>query len=542
MESLKVLVEEVTSDKFAKLEKLAQMLSSSDSDIGWRAEPDDRIVVFTESLVTLDFLSKELAKRAGLKEAQILTLKGTMTDSEIAEKVNDFNRADSKVRVLLASDVASEGINLHHFAHRMIHFDIPWSLMTFQQRNGRIDRYGQTKRPEIYYLLTKADDEKTTGDMRVLEVLIEKDKKAQENLKDPLEFLTQEEQEEVVGQAIEEGNNSEDPFAFIDSLLELQGVTKSEDIMGSSDKLTAVLTYQDFEDSKAKTVSLFDNDMDFASNGLRLIAKEHSLTENELKIDEELIDLQPTADLSNCLKYLPPEIIPSDNHFRLTTDPKAIQNSMKRMRNEGEKWPELQLLWDNHPIMEWLEGRFLNAFGRNAVPIVKTNSEDESWILLQGGYPNRRGYIPVHRFAAIRFKEGKAELCDLEEMISAVGLDDTLYNTTVKADDELIRRLLPEAIQMTKDVLRRDKEIYEGEEKPKLEGVLANLKELKQKHEEKIMESNTRSEKITARQQEKINIIEEQFNRAEAFERDNVELESEPFIQVVAAFTGKEKE
>src|SRR5262249_10936660 len=52
-------------------------------------------------------------------------------------------------RLLLCSDVASEGLNLHYFCHRLIHFDLPWSLMVFQQRNGRVDRYGQAQAPQI---------------------------------------------------------------------------------------------------------------------------------------------------------------------------------------------------------------------------------------------------------------------------------------------------------------------------------------------------------------------------------------------------------
>ena len=62
-----------------------------------------------------------------------------MSDLDQQRIVEEFGRDDAPVRILVASDVASEGINLHYLSHRMIHFDIPWSLMVFQQRNGRID-------------------------------------------------------------------------------------------------------------------------------------------------------------------------------------------------------------------------------------------------------------------------------------------------------------------------------------------------------------------------------------------------------------------
>jgi SNF2 family DNA or RNA helicase len=73
--------------------------------------------------------------------------------------------------------VASEGINLHYLSHRLIHFDIPWSLMVFQQRNGRIDRYGQEQQPDIRYFLIQSKT-KDTRDARILEILVQKEEQA----------------------------------------------------------------------------------------------------------------------------------------------------------------------------------------------------------------------------------------------------------------------------------------------------------------------------------------------------------------------------
>ena len=50
------------------------------------------------------------------------------------------------VRILLATDAASEGINLQPHCHRLLHWEIPWNPNRLEQRNGRIDRHGQHAR------------------------------------------------------------------------------------------------------------------------------------------------------------------------------------------------------------------------------------------------------------------------------------------------------------------------------------------------------------------------------------------------------------
>jgi hypothetical protein len=59
----------------------------------------------------------------------------------------------SPVRILLATDAASEGIDLQLHCHRLIHYEIPWNPNRMEQRNGRIDRHGQRHSPLIYHFV-----------------------------------------------------------------------------------------------------------------------------------------------------------------------------------------------------------------------------------------------------------------------------------------------------------------------------------------------------------------------------------------------------
>ena len=150
---------------------------------------EDRLVIFSERIETLKFLEDQLMQDLKLKEAEITQLHGGMSDIEQQAIVENFGKPETKLRVLLCSDVASEGINLHYLSHRLIHFDLPWSLMVFQQRNGRVDRYGQTEEPQLYYLITESDNETIRGDTRILEILKQKDEQAYKNIGDPATFM-----------------------------------------------------------------------------------------------------------------------------------------------------------------------------------------------------------------------------------------------------------------------------------------------------------------------------------------------------------------
>ena len=180
----------------------------------WRpTETTDRLVIFTERIATLNWLSARLATDLMLKPGQVETLHGGMSDVEQQRVVEDFGNTQRPVRLLLCSDVASEGINLHYQCHRLIHFDMPWSLMVFQQRNGRVDRYGQTATPQIVYLVTESANPTIQGDTRILEVLMAKDEQAYRNIGDPSVFMDVhdiDEEEEITRKAVARGESDTD--------------------------------------------------------------------------------------------------------------------------------------------------------------------------------------------------------------------------------------------------------------------------------------------------------------------------------------------
>ncbi|WP_216601338.1 DEAD/DEAH box helicase [Vreelandella azerica] len=189
LHSLQLALGNITPQNFNKYRELLALLKSK--EFGWKEKTnsEDRLVIFSERIETLRWLQTQLMDDLKLKEQAIAILHGGMSDIEQQGIVEAFGKADTPLRVLLCSDVASEGINLHYLSHRLVHFDLPWSLMVFQQRNGRVDRYGQTEIPIITYLINQSDNPKVRGDQRILEILKEKDEQAYKNIGDPATFM-----------------------------------------------------------------------------------------------------------------------------------------------------------------------------------------------------------------------------------------------------------------------------------------------------------------------------------------------------------------
>lgn len=162
----------IANEQESKLDELVNLLKDR---VHVGPGSPERAVIFTERIATLNWLAGKLPKRLGLNDDQVATLYGSQPDKKQLKVVDQFGLELSPIRVLVASDMASEGINLHKQCHNLVHFDLPWSLIRLQQRNGRIDRYGQLERPNIYALALAPDDEELASDITVITRLVGKE-------------------------------------------------------------------------------------------------------------------------------------------------------------------------------------------------------------------------------------------------------------------------------------------------------------------------------------------------------------------------------
>lgn len=133
------------ASKDQKLRKLHELLSTTHAN--------DKVIVFTQFADTVDYLTGEL-KKLGVK-----ALEGVSGDSEsptklawhfspVSNEKRELVKPQDELRVLVATDVLSEGQNLQD-AHVVVNFDLPWAIIRLIQRAGRVDRIGQ-KHEQIY--------------------------------------------------------------------------------------------------------------------------------------------------------------------------------------------------------------------------------------------------------------------------------------------------------------------------------------------------------------------------------------------------------
>jgi superfamily II DNA or RNA helicase len=550
LRDLQGLVQAISPDKFSKLQYLISQLKQGQH---WRwdgKEPSDRLVIFTERVETLKFLQLELPRALGLKDDAIAILHGQLPDQDIQQTVEDFGKTHSPLRLLIASDVASEGLNLHYQAHRLIHFDISWSLMVFQQRNGRVDRYGQIHAPKIGYLLTQPCNERIRGDLRYLEILINKDEQAAKNIGDPSAFmgLYDEELETVeVAKAIE-GNSTAEEFA---ALLAGDDIDPFEALWASSAQDSATIsTHSSTAALSAPTAelpSLFSDSYRYLRDALRLLAQQSPREHSPVTTDDarKTLSFQPSRDLAQVLKRdLAAEMWPEDNTFALSADKSVVEAAIKHARDTNA-WPQLHYLWSLHPIAQWLDYKLMALFGRQRAPLLRVAqgfASGEAIVLVLVQVPNRRGQAVLAEWLGVQLNAaGQVQaVLSLAETLQRTGLASDLRaqaNDGQQPDIRALQAALPAVIQAAEKHIKPIKQAFDADCRQRLDRELAKLQTLQAKHSAQLDIDFAKGieQVVAAKRKQKESDTADLFNNYQQWIGDTLQLDDRAQFTVVAA-------
>lgn len=132
-------------------------------------------VVFCRYIATAYYVAEHL--KAAFPKATIEAITGEFTPQERRERVDDMENAEQ--RILVATDCLSEGINLQHLFTAVVHYDLAWNPTRHEQREGRVDRFGQ-QADEVRCTMIYGQDNPVDG--FVLNVILKKGEAIQKEL------------------------------------------------------------------------------------------------------------------------------------------------------------------------------------------------------------------------------------------------------------------------------------------------------------------------------------------------------------------------
>lgn len=555
LQSLLLSLRNVDATHFNKYQQLLILLNSK--AFGWKTtNTEDRLVIFSERIETLNWLYSQMTGDLNLKEDALQILHGGMSDIEQQVIVEAFGKPESKLRVLLCSDVASEGINLHYLSHRLVHFDLPWSLMVFQQRNGRVDRYGQTEEPIITYLINRSDNPTVKGDQRILEILKEKDEQAYKNIGDPATFMKvhdPEEEEVLTAEAMATGTK---PEAF-DQQYQPDGSNEGDDLLALflNPEAAQPKVEQEAKQHTTEHYSLFSSDYEFARQALEAINRDRKQVISTANNERQTLTITPPDDLDYRFRFLPPEIRPEDGSLVLTADKARFEDEIRRSRQDENAWPKLHYLWPQHPAIRWLEDKLLAQVARHSAPVLALPDTQqvnaalqpgEAVFLVSGLIPNRKAQPVIWQWFAIRcrYSAGQSQVIAVqtaEDWLKQLQLNNKLPNRAQPISLDKLEALRQPVIDSATAEMQQYLQQYTAATKSKLAQQLAELAALKSRQVTQLnlqLERSGQAEHFkAARKEERLSRIETVFNDYETWVQDTLTIEPAPFIQIIAVFT-----
>ncbi|MFI6332471.1 helicase-related protein [Micromonospora chersina] len=447
LDRLAELTSAMTDRDSSKLRKLVEELKK----IGVGKGSDTRAVVFSERVPTIKWLADVVPGLLGLKPNAVRVLHGGIADQDEQKILQEFELAGSEVRLLFTGDVASEGVNLHQQCHHLIHYDIPWSLIRIEQRNGRIDRYGQKHQPQFRALILTSDREDAKDDRTVSQKLLEREENAHRSLGSVEaatgQFDAKAEEDRLVrdllnGKSVDE--SYEAAHAEIDVMADLFGDVGTAPVAADV--------------PQARVPKLFASTQDFVDAALYEIYEDRPEDHIDLRREDELLTFLAPDDLVHRLTDLPRSYLRAhregeDLRLKVTFDRTLAQRKLDQARqSKTPMWPEIAFLSDVHPMVDWLVDKVLIRLGRQQAPVLTADVTAPTY-LIQGVYANRLGQPTVVQWMAVSGLPAAPEIRPMDEVLREANVGPSMVNRAEAVALEPLRQLLPQAVDAAREYL-----------------------------------------------------------------------------------------
>jgi ERCC4-related helicase len=605
---LRVLVEAAAGPgRFSKLERLFAELEAIGFD---GTERSPRVVIFSERIRTLELLQAELTRRFQIKEPEerIGVFEASLPDEELRKLKESFGREDSPLRVLLASDAASEGVNLHYHCHHLFHFDIPWSLIRLTQRNGRIDRFGQRHTPNLHYLVTRSKND--TADQQVIRRLIDRESVVYRQLGDAgalLGLYDADAEDDRITRGVAMGeavtaiipdepeprstatrapappnppalprpapvdDGTLDLFAILDGTASEPPapVPTGEDAAEESDQdgMDLVALLDTIGAGAARPLpavqatsglpSLFAGDYELALTALRQLQDQPVLGSAGLEWDRDdstqsLRIYPPESFRQFREEFLPREAVPDPGEpYQLTADQGVVFEKIRQaLESDDGQWPAWHLLWEQHPLIQWMLDALSAAYARHEAPVlIAPRLGKHQALYLFSTLVSNEDSQPVHTAWFSVEAEGAnvgARTLSLEETLETTGFPGAMNNPgRAPKHLERLTELVPHAVQCARSHLEALRE-------PSLNTLRAQVRKetrrLEQWQSEVLGVIARREERYSARHGKVPAHLERQLNQErQSLERfmenharwlKSLSAHGAPYLRLVAVFTG----
>lgn len=506
----------ITIDKSARFQLLLKQLDQ----IRWNGKAESpRLLIFTESRVTQQALSAALAKVFKLsyrdkQESQpdqvIATIHGGMSDVALAKTVESFGTGTSPIRMMIATEVASEGVNLHHQCHNIIHYDLPWSIITLIQRNGRVDRFGQKHNPVIRYLMVDTAEGLLSGDKDIFNRLVEKVEEINRSTRtgeSVLKLYSAEKEEEYIAtqgvlagktDILDKAQPESEESAGLEAMLQQAGQAVPGSLMAMAQAVMAQMAAQTSLPAESSVtdnsrIRLLNNDV-FFERGYQTLKDQIGGTDwHPIEKTANQYIFTPPKELARRLgkpgsekdvilgaTAIPEESWPEDDYLYLTHDPLRVNQAIQAAQAQKGQWSRELLLTEQHPVMQWLVERLQMLQPRGEAPLIASPHLEEGQMLFCfiGQVSSKAGTPLLVEPHAVSFRKGgKFDIRPLKEALQEVRFDQLVNSGKQgKLPPSLMSAFVGSAVDQSRQHMGNLKKQRQQLVKPRLDEEEARLK------------------------------------------------------------------